>query len=348
MSPPAPLIVNCGHGGGGPSSFFSRQFGDSLRWRHLDADSWHWLRHCPGVYLPRLRAGLAAALVARRWSAQLVVSHGPSVTFACEWFKRRLGQTAPHLAFSFNFTALPTGRRLRAMRSEFGGVDRFLVYSTMERQLYHQTFGIPLDRISFHHWAVAVPHVTSPDRPLVGGEYVCAIGGNARDYPTLVEAARRLPGVRFVVVARPHNLVGLSLPANVEVRVNLPFGEAMNVLAFSRFMVLPLVGSEVPCGHVTLVGAMHLGRAFVISDSTGVSDYVVDGSNALTCTPLCADSLSRAVLRLWEDRELCDRLGRNGQTFAARHCSESSMVAWFANYLADKGLLGRESAAGVS
>ncbi len=44
-----------------------------------------------------------------------------------------------------------------------------------------------------------------------------------------------------------------------------------------------------PCGHVTLVSAMHLGKAFVISNSSGVKDYVQHGENAIVCEAFSPD-----------------------------------------------------------
>src|SRR3546814_15688074 len=62
-------------------------------------------------------------------------------------------------------------------------------------------------------WGVQPPFVQDPDIPRVSGDYIGAIGGNARDYPTLVAAARQMPEVTFVLVARPENLRNLDLPA---------------------------------------------------------------------------------------------------------------------------------------
>ena len=158
-------------------------------------------------------------------------------------------------------------------------------------------------------WGVKPPEIDSPEAPLEPGEYVCAIGGNARDYGTLLQAARLMPHIRFVCVVRPNSLQGLDVPPNVTVHTNLPSGQAMNILVHSRFMVLPLLHSKVPCGHVTIVAAMHLGKAFVITDSEGVRDYVQDGHNAMTIPARSASALAEATERLWRSPALCKSLG---------------------------------------
>jgi hypothetical protein len=45
---------------------------------------------------------------------------------------------------------------------------------------------------------------------------------------------RLMPTNEFIVVARPHNMIGLDVPTNVKVRTELPLGETMNILAHSR------------------------------------------------------------------------------------------------------------------
>jgi glycosyltransferase involved in cell wall biosynthesis len=226
-------------------------------------------------------------------------------------FARAFGLKIPILAHTFNFTTLPPLAKRPLFTLALSQIDRFVVFSNMERELYAKTFGLPVDRFDVVCWGVRPPEVDSPEVPFEQGNYVSAIGGNARDYRTLIETARMLPQIRFVLVVRPESLRGLNPPSNVVVHTSLPFGKTMNVLLHSRFMVLPLAGSEVPCGHVTLVAAMHLGKAFVITDSTGVRDYVRNGENALTVSPGSVESLVAATRRLWEDPVFCARLGKN-------------------------------------
>ena len=99
----------------------------------------------------------------------------------------------------------------------------------MERDLYSDYLHISKDRIRLRLWSIGVPEV-SPDIPLHAGRYISAIGGNGRDYKTLLEAAHKLPEIPFALVVRPENLSGLQVPANVNVMVNLPFEQAMNIM----------------------------------------------------------------------------------------------------------------------
>ena len=72
------------------------------------------------------------------------------------------------------------------MASTFTQVDRFVTYSTLERSLYADYFGIDPARIDVVLWGVGQPPVDSSKAPLEPGDYICALGGNARDYRDII------------------------------------------------------------------------------------------------------------------------------------------------------------------
>ena len=285
------------------------------------------------VNLSRIRGSFEAVLLARRMGAQALVAHLPRPAAWCAFMARAFGLKIPIVAHVFNFPVLPRLVWRPLFSLALSRVDRFVVHSTLEKQVYAKFFGLPVDKFDVVLWGVRPPEVESAEVPLETGDYISVIGQYCRDYRVLLEAARRLPDLRFVIVARPDNLSGLDVPPNVFVRPNLPFQKTMNVLLHSRFMVLPLIGSEVPAGHVTLVAAMHLGKAVVISDSAGVRDYVRDGENAVIVPVGSIESLVVAIRRLWDDHALCVKLGKNAQLFAARNCSEECITEHFRGWL---------------
>lgn len=238
-----------------------------------------------------------------------------------------------HLAFSFNYTELPAGAPRRLMARAFRSIERFVVFSKLERGIYADHFDLPLERFDMLHWGAQPPCIAPDAPPLERGDYLCAIGSQGRDYKTLLLAMGRLPRLRLVIVAAPENLVDLEIPANVSVRTNLPFMQAMNILAHSQFMVLPLRGARVPCGHVTMVSAMHSGKAVIATDSSGLDDYIVPGITALTCPAQNAAAMSAAIMAMHDDPAMSLRLGLAGQRFARKHCTEESIIEYMRRFL---------------
>jgi len=284
-----------------------------------------------------IRTCFEAARSARKKGATMFVSHDPRITFWCAVFLRLLSIDIPHLAWSFNFPELPTGFKRIWMKRAFASIRKFVVFSSTEQKLYAEYFDIPRERFEVVLWGVNPPQ-PYPETPLIEGGYICAIGGNARDYATLISAIKELPDIKLVLIARSHSIAGLEMPRNVELLVNFPKEKTMNILEHSRFMVLPLNSSSVPCGHVTLVAAMHLGIAFVITNSKGVGDYVDHDVNAVVCPPFDADALKTAISQLWSDPDRCVNLGQNGLKFAREHCCEEANRAALKRMLDGMGL----------
>jgi glycosyltransferase involved in cell wall biosynthesis len=334
-----PLIVCCspdygdGWRGLGPGIT-----GEDANWVFFDdRPTWFLERVIRRPNIAIISACLNAVRKASNDRARLLVTQEPRTTFLCALFCRLLRVSIDHYVYSFNFPELPTGFWRRLMRYAFKQVKQFTVHSSMERDLYSDHFDIPKERIRLRLWSIGVPNV-SPNFPLHAGRYISSVGGNGRDYETLIEAARKLPGITFVLVVRPDSLAGQEIPENVKAMVNLPFEQAMNIMLHSAFTVLPLSGSTVPCGHVTLVCAMHLAKAVVATDSKGICDYVLSGYNGVLCKPFSPEDLARAIDRLWKDPAEIARLGENNRRFGSEHCTEAKARSDLARVLRDRGI----------
>jgi glycosyltransferase involved in cell wall biosynthesis len=281
----------------------------------------------------------AGRLLRKHAGRSVLVSHGPLLALYSEFFARPAASQALHLVFSFNFTDLPTGARRTLLKRYLKRVDRLVVASATERALYSDYFELEVERIDVLLWGVQPPvqELTKPAR-FSEGQYICAIGSQARDYDTLMDAMRRIPHIKLILVATPDSLPRGVVPENVTVLTNIPSADAMNVLAHSMFMVLPLRDSTVPCGHVTAVAAMHMGKAILSTDSSGLSDYLMDGSNAEFFSPKNPEQLSQKIERLFDEASLRQRLGAFASAFAKQRCTEDNTVAYFRRYLENNGI----------
>jgi glycosyltransferase involved in cell wall biosynthesis len=282
--------------------------------------------------LGRLRGCREAGRILAKGQADVVVTHMPLWTAWTAFFCGSRRRSGFHLAFTFNFTSLPDRKRTRFMRRQFSLVDRFTVFSNFEKDLYSRVFGIPLGKIDMVRWSVETPTVPE-EGAVIPGDYICSIGGEGRDYAPLAEAARHLPQIKFVVVARKKNLIGVDFPSNIIVFTDLPEEKTINILFHSLFSVVGLQSEETPCGHVTIVAAMHLGKAQVVTYSKGLTDYIIDGQNALFAKVGDAGSLKEKIETLLTDEPLRRRLGEGALAFAKEHCSEAIMVRYFQSVL---------------
>jgi glycosyltransferase involved in cell wall biosynthesis len=286
-------------------------------------------RYLRTINLARVRGGFEAAVLARKSNALALIAIGPAATAWCALFCLLLRCRTKVIAHAFNFAYLPKGIRRFFFTFAMKRVSRLIVFSTIEKSIYSSNFGIPIDRFDFLFCDAEPREIYQPDVPFIEGSYISVIGGNARDFGILLDAARQLPKLRFELVVRPESLKGLRIPPNVRVYVNLPFDVTMNVLLHSKFTVLPLIDSSVPCGHVTIACAMHLGKAVAATGSAGVADYVLDEINGLIFPSGNAAALVRTINRLTDDPLLYEKLGRAGQAFAKERCSEKNTLNYY-------------------
>ncbi len=287
-----------------------------------------------GKSLRRSWVATSLALSARRRPFDVVVSHSPIVTARTSEMLEVTGLRTRHLAFSFNFTDLPGGWRRAVFARAFRRVDHIVVFTHAEAELYSRYFDVPEHKFLRTPWGVQKPATKDMPRVLEA-PYFAALGGEARDYETLCAAARLRPHVQFVVIARPWNFDGVEVPSNVHTFFNLPSEEAWAIVQHSLAAIVPLRSRETPCGLVTVVGGMHHGKAQIVTEAAGVSEYIEHGQRGLTVTPNDPAALAAAIDRLAESPELVEYLGRNARRYAEEHCSETQTIEFVSRLLLD-------------
>ncbi len=282
----------------------------------------------------RFIGSVRAVLLTRKTGASILLTHEPTIAFWCASLSFLFRMKVALFSHAFNFAKLPGPFKRRLFSLAFRRVERFAVFSKMERDLYSKAFQIDRGRFDFIRWGVNHPIVTDTNTPMISGEYISAVGGNSRDYRTLTDAARSLPHIKFVLVARPENLLNIDIPANVEVLTNIPFGQAMNIMAFSKATILPLDRTDAPCGHVTIVAAMYLGVPVIATYSAGIEDYISSGKTGILVEPKSVSSIADAILLLETDTPLRDSIIAESKAFVEQNCSERNIADHFRGWLA--------------
>jgi glycosyltransferase involved in cell wall biosynthesis len=285
-----------------------------------------------------LRTALQAVWTARKRRARLLLITDGGAAVWCSLASLIMRSNIPSCAFTFNYPIPPTGIKRWLMSLVLRRIDEFFVHSSLESALYSKHFKIPIGRFKVRLWGIGKPNGL-PEHPLHPQPYVCAIGSNGRDYTTLMDASRLIPHIPVIAVVLPSNLEGMVVPGNVRVLLDTPFEVAMNTLRFSEFMVLPLVSSTTPCGHVTLVCAMHLRKAVIATDSGAICDYVINGHNGILCPASSPTELAAAISKLWDDPELTGRLAAANEEFGAMRCTEDVARRDFAELMIRHELL---------
>ena len=92
-------------------------------------------------------------------------------------------------------------------------------------------------------------------------------------------------------------------------KFNTGHHETAALIGSATLHVVPLHDAGFSSGQTVLLRAMDAGKACVVSDISGVRDYVKDGETALLVPPADPDALKNAVLSLWNDSARRESLG---------------------------------------
>jgi glycosyltransferase involved in cell wall biosynthesis len=243
---------------------------------------------------------------------------------------------------------LLTPLRKRLLFRVFGlarAVDTIIVHSSRQLKLVQEQLGLRPEQVAL------VPYQTDPSfwrpRGTVTPGQICSAGLEYRDYATLVEAVQGLDSTLVIAAAShwsKHQGIGSSsgLPANVRV-ASFDYPGLRELYATSAFVVVPLYDVENQAGITTILEAMAMGKAVVVSHTRGQIDIVRDrrslsrtqpdrqtqpdwaavlgmspvegdaGGTGIYVQPGNADELRRAIRFLLDHSEQARTMGANGR-----------------------------------
>ena len=142
--------------------------------------------------------------------------------------------------------------------------------------------------------------------------YLYSVGLSYRDFPTLMEAAKRC-SKQFVLATTDAFLKGLAIPDNVTVYRNT-FGEsAEELMKKSAAVIFPLERTTSPAGETTLVSAMCYGKPVITTRTITTQEYIEDGQNGFLVPPQNPDAIVDAIQSIFSDHGRAYEIGRKAR-----------------------------------
>jgi glycosyltransferase involved in cell wall biosynthesis len=208
-----------------------------------------------------------------------------------------------------------------------GSVDHILSFSQISCKLIKSVYDFPQEMFQFFKLSVECSY-WKPGKNDVEGDYILVFGNPCRDWKTLFEAARMMPQT-IEVVSTWFDNSEQQIPKNVRIINGLSMGELRERIRNSKFLVHPLVIRNYSYGQLSLLDAMAVGKANIVSRVPGIIDYVVVNKTALLAEPGDPSDLAAKIKRLWDDSDLRHRIAYNGR----KYCLENHSDEYFAEQL---------------
>jgi glycosyltransferase involved in cell wall biosynthesis len=282
-------------------------------------------------------AALALAGFLRRGAYDAIFTNGENVGIPLSLLLKGSIRRPVHVTIGHR---LSTGKK----RLFFTGLgvqrqmDTIFVYATTQRDFARDMLRIADDNLSliaFH--ADSRFYRPMPEVP-VDENQICAAGLEWRDYPTLIEAVRDMPDLSIKLAAASpwskhvDETAKRELPSNVSAR-RYEYEALRELYAQSSFVVVPLYENDFQAGVTTLLEAMAMGKAVIITRTIGQTDVIVDGENGLTVAPGDVAGWREAITRLRNDSALRERLGNNARQWVEEHATLDRWVQTVASPL---------------
>jgi glycosyltransferase involved in cell wall biosynthesis len=283
----------------------------------------------PLVRLARKMAGRDAALALmgflRRRQYESIFTNGENVAIPLALLFKTTRNRPNHITIGHR---LSTGKKQLFFKNlhVYRQIDTIFVYAQTQRDYAEKNLGIPAKRLSliaFH--ADERFYRPMPAAP-VDPYKICSAGLEWRDYPTFIAAVADLPQITVKLAAaspwskHTNETASRVLPRNVEAR-RYEYGALRDLYATSSFVVVPLYENDFQAGVTTLLEAMAMGKAVIVTRTTGQKDVVIDEENGLTVPPGDVPALRQAIVRLQTDEALRQRLGRNAQRWVQENAT---------------------------
>ncbi len=219
-------------------------------------------------------------------------------------------------------------------------IDCIFLYASSQQKFAEEILGLTSNQaplIAFHADSKFFRPIDEISQEVRSRQQVCAAGLEWRDYPTLLEVARRMPGVDFHIAAaspwskHKNETAGKELPPNVTVKRH-DYYSLRNLYLTSDVTAVPLYETDFQAGITTILEAMACGRTVITSATTGQTDAVVDDVNGYYVPSGSVDVLEAKIAAALGSESDRRRIGASARSWIEQN---ATLEIW-ASKIADR------------
>jgi glycosyltransferase involved in cell wall biosynthesis len=224
------------------------------------------------------------------------------------------GIKTPHLVLGHRLTTRHKRLFFTALKCH-RAMSRIVVHSTHQLYGIQEHLGIPADKLAL------LPYYADGTfwRPRRGSveRLVVSAGREQRDYLTLGRACADVDVTVYIAdgsVHSPH--ANHRQPSRWPVNVQAGFAshvQLRDLYARAAVVAIPLLENDFQAGVTTILEAMAMGKAIVVSATSGQGDVIEDGVTGMTVPPGDPSRLREAIRFLLDNPAERRRLGRNAR-----------------------------------
>lgn len=214
--------------------------------------------------------------------------------------------------------------RRKEIIESISGIDKLIVFSRNQLDVFVSA-GVPASKIHPVLFGVD-PEFYSPGTGSSSRFQVLAAGvDRGRDFDSLLEAARLLPGARFDLFTQPERFAGKKCPQNVTLHAPVDIVAHRDNLRDAQLVVVPTHDLAYPTGQSVLLEAYGCGRCTAVTGTASMQDYIEENRTALVLPLHDPAGMAAVIERALGDPRLRDELGSNARRAAVERFSFDRM-----------------------
>lgn len=214
--------------------------------------------------------------------------------------------------------------RRKQIIKTISGIDKLIVFSRNQVDVFASA-GVPVSKIHPVLFGVD-PDFYSPGTGTPSRFQVLAAGvDRGRDFDSLLEAARLLPGVQFDLFTQPERFEGKKCPPNVNVHPPVDIVAHRDNLRAAQLVVVPTHALAYPTGQSVLLEAYGCGRCTAVTGTESMQDYIEEDRTALVLPLHDPAGMALVIQRALSNPGLRDEIGTNARRAAVERFSFDRM-----------------------
>lgn len=224
----------------------------------------------------------------------------------------------------------------KAALTRFGLYDRMITLSEEEREGFRKKYKVSSEKVVCNPAPVNIDQYVSQGKPKSAKPTVFTSGVSDRDNRTVIEAAKILPDVTFIIdptspSVPPGDLSWIeNVPENLQIKLNLSHEEYIKEVEDSWFGILAIKKGvtqlSAGCTLVTSFGSM---RKTIVAATEGLREYILDEETGFLVKPECPEKLAEKIRYLIDNPEKCRLMGLNARKFMEDNFSSEACVRRF-------------------
>jgi glycosyltransferase involved in cell wall biosynthesis len=235
----------------------------------------------------------------------------------CRFFRlRRVRIVVAQLIVPSKNDSIAQRAKLAFTRYALKRIELVIAYSHVEVEQFKNEYENGFTKFVFAPLGIDLP--PNDGKPDKG--YIFSGGRSNRDYETLIRAVAPFK-TSLHIAAQRFNIGSLDIPSNVTVHYDAFGDEFLSLLRGAALVVIPLDRVNESSGQLVLLQAMALGKAIIVTENRGISDYYLAGETATLSPPHDPAALSALIKKLMANPKERARLGR----VAIKHANQFTL-----------------------